>query len=245
MIKYKIEGKEYYIEDFISIDNYAKIYKMKDIFSDEYFAAKILNIVCGTPMEDLLECPFEDITYLASQILGRIPQDKDIKFVDRFELNGQHYGFFTDWKDLTFSEFIDMDTISTKKPEELLDLLHILAAIMYRPITDEISKHNFKIEKYDIDKMKIRAELFKKQLDIKIILGGQFFFIKYAKRYSNYTLPSLGTKKIGMWSQLKMIWIAWRMIYQMDSKRRSGGFLSSTKLLTTILQNTNTYTKKI
>jgi hypothetical protein len=243
MIKFKIDSKEYYIEDIMSVGNYSKIYKMKDLFQDDYFAAKIINIVCGTPMEDLLECPFEDINYLASQILGKIPQDKDVKFVDRFELNGVHYGFFTDWKDLTFSEFIDLDTISTKKPDELLDLLHILSAIMYRPITEEISTHNFKIEKYDVDKMKVRAELFKKELDVKIILGGQFFFTKYAEKYSNYTLPSLVT--LTKWNKIRMIWIIWKMMYKTNSIKRLGGFWSSTKLVTTILQNTNTYMKKI
>ena len=93
--------------------------------------------------------------------------------------------------------------------------------------------------------MEERAELFKEKLDVEYALGAQFFFTKYAKKYSNYTPPSLVMKKIGIWKQLKLIWMAWRMIYRMDSKKRSGGFLSSTKLLTTILQNTNTYTKKI
>lgn len=243
MIKFKIEQKEYYIDDFMSIENYSKIYKMKDLFTDEYFAAKILNIVCGTPMEDLLECPFEEINYLASQIVNKIPNESDVKFVDRFELNGIQYGFFPDWKEMTFAEFIDLDTISTKKTDELLSLLHILCAIMYRPITEEISLHNFKVEKYDVDKMKVRAELFKKQLDIRIILGGQFFFIKYAKKYSNYIPPYLG--KLTIWNQFKMIWILWRMIFKITSKNRSGGFLSSTKLVTMILRNTSTYTKKI
>jgi hypothetical protein len=244
VIKFKIEEQDYYIDDFMSIENYSKIYKIKDLFTEEYFAAKLLNIVCGAPMQDLLECPFEDINYLASRIVSKMPNDKDIKFIDRFELDGVHYGFFPDWKELTFSEFIDMDTIATKKADELLDMLHYLAAIMYRPITEEISHHNFKIEKYDVDKMKVRAELFKKKLNVGVILGAQFFFTKYVKKYSNYTPPSLVTKKIGIWKQLKLIWMAWRMIYQMDSKKRSGGFLSSTKFLTMTLLNTNTSTKK-
>jgi hypothetical protein len=244
MIKFKIEEEDYYIDDFMSIENYSKIYKIKDLFEEEYFAAKLLNIVCGAPMQDLLECPFEDINFLATRIVSRMPNDKDINFIDRFELDGIHYGFFTDWKELTFSEFIDMDTIATKKPDELLDMLHYLAAIMYRPITEEVSHHNFKIEKYNVDKMKVRAELFKKKLDVGVILGAQFFFTKYAKKYLSYTPPSLEMKKIGIWKQLKLIWMAWRMIYRMDSKKRSGGFLSSTKLVTMILQSTNTSTKK-
>ena len=59
-----------------------------------------------------------------------------------------------------------MDTISTKPESELLDLLHILAAIMYRPIIEEKSEHDFKIEKYNVESMQERAELFKKKLDV-------------------------------------------------------------------------------
>ncbi len=62
-----------------------------------------------------------------------------------------------------------MDTISTKKPEEVLDLMHILAAVMYRPIIEEKSEHDFKIEKYSIESLNDRAELFKKNLDVKYI----------------------------------------------------------------------------
>jgi hypothetical protein len=242
MIKFKIEEEDYYIDDFMSIENYSKIYKIKDLFTEEYFAAKLLNIVCGAPMQDLLECPFEDINYLAARIVNEMPNDKDIKFIDRFELNGVHYGFFPDWKDLTFSEFIDMDTIATKKADELLDMLHYLAAIMYRPITEEISHHNFKIEKYDVDKMKVRAELFKKKLNVGVILGAQFFFTKYAKKYSNYTPPSL--VKLTSLNKIKMIWTMWRMMYKTNSIKRLGGFWSSTKLVTMILQSTSTSTKK-
>jgi hypothetical protein len=136
-----------------------------------------------------------------------------------------------------------MDTLSTKKVDELLDVLHILAAIMYRPITNKISEHNFEIEKYDLTTLPKRAEYFKKNLDVSYVIGAQFFFIKYAKKYSTYTPPSL-VSKMNLWTQIKLIWMMWRMIFKLTSKNRSGGFLSSTKLLTTILLNTNTSTKK-
>lgn len=136
-----------------------------------------------------------------------------------------------------------MDTISSKKPEELLDLLHILTAIMYRPIIEETSEHKFKIEPYEVESMKERAELFKKKLNVGYILGAQFFFIKFAKRYLNFS-PQSSTMKIGIWTQIKLIWMMWRMIFKITSKKPMGGFLSSTKLLTTILQNTTSSTRR-
>jgi hypothetical protein len=243
MVKFKLEGKEYKLPEFISISDYVKISKVKDLFTDEYFYPKLINILTSCPLEDLLECGFEEINYLAYSIISILPKEKDITFMDRFELDGVQYGFIPNWRDLTFAEFIDMDTISSKKTNELLDMLHILGAIMYRPIITEISEHNFTIEDYDIELMKKRSELFKNRLDIKIILGGQFFFINFVKKFSDYTQPS-STLTLSIWDKIKIIWIMWRMIYKGRSKNHSVGFWSSTEFVRTTLQNMSTSTKK-
>jgi hypothetical protein len=242
MIKFKVDDLEYKVPDFISIENYVKIFKQKDIFSDDYFAARIISEVTDCPVEDLLEGDAQEMNYVAAYILSLIPQETP-KFIDRFELDGVHYGFFPKWRDLTYAEFVDMDTISTKKPDELLSLLHILASIMYRPITTQRSQHDFDIEKYNLESMKERAELFKKKLDIKYILGAQFFFINYARIFSSYTQMSL-MKKIPMWTRIKLIWKMRKMIWTIVFKRHSVGSLSQTELLEMILQNTTISTKK-
>jgi hypothetical protein len=243
MIKFKIDGQPYEIPDLINIEDYVKIFKVKDLFDEDYFAAKLISIVSGAPLKDLLDAGFDEINYLAAHILNIIPKQEEIKFVDKFELNGVKYGFFPNWRDLTFAEFVDMDTISTKSTDELLDLLHILTAIMYRPIVIERGEHDYDIEMYDVTTMKKRSELFKKELDVKYILGAQFFFIKFAKRFLGYS-PRYSTLKIGIWDQIKIIWLMWRMILKMGSVRSLGGFLSLTKSLTMTLQNTNTSIKK-
>jgi hypothetical protein len=242
MIKFKINEKEYEIPDIISIENYVKIFKVKDIFSEDYFAAKLLNIITGADLEELLEADYQNINYLASYVLTKIPMDKT-KFEDRFELEGIHYGFFPKWEDLTYAEFVDLDTISTKKVDELSDLLHILAAIMYRPITVERSEHDFEIEKYDVETMKIRAELFKKKMDVRYVLGAQSFFINFVSRYSSYIqLSSIPT--ISIWTKMKLLWKMRKWILKVAFKSRSGGSWSQTELLETILQNTNISTKR-
>jgi hypothetical protein len=243
MIKFKISEKEYNVPSFMSIENYSKIYKVKDFFSDDYFAAKLINIMTNAPVEDVLESDYQYVDYLATYIMGLVPTDERPKFYDRFELNGVKYGFFRKWQDLTFAEWVDLDTLSTKKPVEVLDLLHIICAIMYRPIIEEKSQYDFKIEKYDVELMKERAELFKKELDVKYILGAQFFFINFATRYSGFThLSSIPT--ISTWTKIKLYWKLRKTIWSLAFNRHSDGMLSSTELLETILQSTNISTRK-
>lgn len=243
MMKFKIEDKEYNIPQFISIENYSKIYKVKDLFSDDYFSAKLVNLVTGAPIEDLLESDYQELSYIAAYIMSLIPLDTP-KFMDRFELNGVKYGFFPNWRDLTYAEFVDIDTISTKKQDEVLEMLHILCSVMYRPIINERSEHDFDIEKYDVKNMIARSELFKKELDCKYVLGAMFFFINFARKYSLFTQISL-TPKLSIWTKIKLMWKMRRLIWKMIFKGRLVGSLSQTELLETILQSTTTSIKKI
>lgn len=117
MVKFNLKEKEYILNDYLTIEQYVKIFKVKDLFTDQYFAAKLLNLVTEIPLEEVMKCDYEEINYLSSYILTLIPLEKNVPFIDRFELDGVDYGFFPNWRDLTFAEFVDIDTISTKKPE--------------------------------------------------------------------------------------------------------------------------------
>lgn len=237
MIDFNIEGKKYDLPDFISIGNYVKIFKVKDLFSDDYFSAKMVSLMSDCPVEDLLECDYEKVNYLASYILSLLPTETP-KFIDRFELDGVQYGFLPNWRDMSYAEFVDMDTISTRKADEMLNMLHILAAVMYRPIIEERSEHDFDIEKYSVKTMKKRAELFKEKLDCKYILGAQFFFINYAKKYSVFTQTSL-IPNLSIWMKIKLVWKMRKLIWKMSFRKHSDGLLSQTELLQMILQSTN------
>ena len=239
----KIEKDSWDIPDYMTIENYVKIFKVKDLFTEQYFAPKLINLVTDAPLDKLMKQDYTEINYLAAYIMSLIPMEKKPKFIDRFELDGIHYGFFPNWKDLTFAEFADMDTISTKPVRELLDLLHILAAIMFRPIEHQVSEHNFIIEEYDLEKMKVRADLFKKKLDVRYVLGAQTFFTNLGKRYSLYSLAS-SIPTISKWQKMKLIWKLRKVIWRTAFKKSTGGSSSSTELLQTILQNTTTSTKK-
>lgn len=232
MIKFEINNKEYELPEFVSIKNYVDIFKIKDLFSDDYFSAKLLNIVTGIPIEEVLASDYSQVNYLATEILQKIPL-KTPEFIDRFEIDGIKYGFIPDWKDMSFAEFADLDTLSTKKQDELLTNLHIIASIMYRPVTTEKSLHDYEIEKYDVKKMKKRAEIFKDKLDIKYVLGAQFFFINFANKYSNYFhLSSIQT--LSIWTRIKILWILRKLILRAIFRKPMVGSSYSTELLETI-----------
>ena len=138
---------------------------------------------------------------------------------------------------MSFGEYADLDTLLTKKDSEILDYLHVITAILYRPITKDNGKHKFEIEKYNQESLEGRAELFKTKLDCEIALGGQFFFTLFAKNLLNFTPTSLKNWMKISWTQIKFAWkwrtILWKVIFRKDLD----GTWFSTELLKTTLHD--------
>lgn len=238
-VKFELDGIEYEMPSFINVENYVKVFKIKDTFSDEYFAAKLLNILCGVPVEKVLEANYQEVKILANYAMGLFPIDKQ-PFIDRFEINGVKYGFIPTWKKLSFAEYVDLDTLITKKPDEVLDYVHIILAIMYRPIIDEGKKGEYKIEPYNQETLEDRANLFKKEIGIKTYIGCQFFFIQFAKKLleptEEYSIQTL-------WMKMKFVWKNRKLINKVFLKDLDGT-LSSTELLEMTLLNMTESSKK-
>jgi hypothetical protein len=244
-VTFELNGNDYNLPDYLSIEDYVKIFKVKDLFEDEYLHAKVINLLTSCPMNDLLEAEHHKVEFLSTSIFAMVPKPP-YNLVDTFELNGVKYGYLPSYKEITFGEFADLDTLLTKKPEEVMDYLHIIAAIMYRPIISSKSKHNFKIEKYNQETLNDRAELFKKKLDVKFALGGQFFFTNFGKRLSNYTRLSLTQKIRREWEMTKWIVKNWSLVWKLLSKKDSDGTSSLIDYQITKSMNTiKSLTKKL
>ena len=235
--KFEIDGIEYGIPKYITIEMYQNIFKIKDVLTDEYFAAKLIHIVTGCPLETILETDYEQVSFISGYIMNLIPR-VDTDFKDRFELDGVNYGFLPNWRKLNFAEYIDIDTISSKGYEEILKNLHVLAAMYYRPIVKERSQHDFDIEPYSMDGFDERVTLFQKKMDVSYVLGAQFFFTKSAEKSSSH-IPQYLT--MSTWEKVKWIWKFRKVIKMMGTqllKEDSDGTQYSIDLSQTILRNT-------
>lgn len=237
MIQFTLNEKKYEIKEFLSIGDYQKIFKIRDLFEDEYMYAKVISLLTDCPVEQLLEAEAHQIQFLATSIFAMVPP-QPINLIDRFELDGVHYGYLPSYKEISFAEFVDLDTLLTKKPEEAIDYLHQVTAIMYRPIISEKSKHEFVIEKYDFNTVEERAKLFKDKLDIKFTLGGQFFFTQFVKNSSSYIQLSLKQKIKMDLLMLKLLWQNRKWIWKSLSKKGSDGTLSLTEFQMETLRST-------
>lgn len=242
-IKFELDNKEYILPDYITIGKYVDIFKIKDIFDDKYLAAKIVSKLSGCPIDDLLATDYQKVEYLGQYCTNLFPTGKP-EFEDRFQLDGVWYGFIPSWKKVSFAEFVDLDTLFGKKKNEILDYIHILTAIMYRPIISDPSLPKYEIEKYNVDSMEDRAYLFKNELDVRYFFGAQFFFINFAKNYSGHIQRYL-TGEVTLIQKIKFLWRWRKMIWKLLFQKDSDGSQLSTTLLKTTSQNTMLYFKNL
>ena len=235
-ITFELDKKQYELPGFLSIENYVKVYKVKDFLGEEFFQAMLLNAITGAKMESVLKGSHAEITYLSNYLITLFP-NTDYPFYDTFTLNGVDYGFIPSWKSMSFAEFVDLDTLMNKPMNEIIENLHIICAIMYRPITKKNTEHDFIIEEYDSEEMIQRAEIFKRELDVKYVLGGQFFFSQFAEQsLKNTPLYSMSKWK-NFWLKMKVTWKMRKWIWKSLLNKRLDGSQLSIALLEMMLQD--------
>ena len=91
-ITFELEGIEYKIPTYITLENYVKLYKINGLFDDEYFQAKLVSVLTGAPVEKLMDAEHQKVHFITNRLLEIIPDEKP-GFVDRFTLDGVEYGF--------------------------------------------------------------------------------------------------------------------------------------------------------
>jgi len=243
IITFEIKGTEYKLPDYLSIDNYVKIYKVKDFLGERYFQAKLISTITGAEMDDVLLTNHNSMTFLANHLTHLFPSG-NYPFIDKFMFQGVEYGFIPSWKNMSFAEFVDLDTLLNKPVNEIMEQLHIICAIMYRPIISKKKEHKFEIEPYDPKKMIERAELFRTELDVKYVLGGQFFFSNFVKKYSELSPQSLTQKNRSMLKKIILTWKLRKTIWKFLLNKRSDGTQLSIDYVKMTLQNTKPSLRK-
>ena len=144
---------EVYIPDTLSeitLDKYQRYLKIQGKNTDENFLAiKMIEIFCGLRGDTIMSMKaksIQDITLILTDMFTEKPQ-----LVREFKMKGKTYGFIPNLEDMSFGEYIDLDTYIGD-----MDNIHRAMNVLYRPIKQ---KHDDKylIEDYtgdNPDKMK-------------------------------------------------------------------------------------------
>ena len=170
----------------ITLEQYQKYLKIQDQNTDEKFlAVKLIEIFCGLRGDHVLmmrATDIQDIVNIITEMLNDSPQ-----LVTQFKMNGVQYGFIPKLEDMTFGEYIDLDTFMGD-----WDNMHRAMNVLYRPITDQYGE-KYAIAEYDIntpDKMK--------DMPMNAVLGSILFFYNLGMDLSRTMLNSLASKEASL-----------------------------------------------
>jgi hypothetical protein len=195
MMKFNYKDKEYQIEE-PTVEMWSKLTLLQDWTDEREFCVKLLSYCTGLTEEEIENSDYLEVVKLSNEISTFLGQDGD-KFYNEFSFNNKNYRFL-DLPNLTFGEFIDIDTYLSKEPHEKKKEMPLMMAMLYREIDEE---GNYK--PYNSKELQAKAEEFKK-LPVKYVRGSTNFFFHLGKTLS-------GNFQASFWVRLKlmakMIWI--------------------------------------
>jgi hypothetical protein len=150
----------------IRLEQYQKFVKLYDgEVTEEFMALKMLEIFCGVKLSDAYNLRYKDVDGVV-QIITDTLNDKP-QLVKTFFMDGVEYGFIPNLDDMSFGEYIDLDTYLGDWQN-----IHKAMAVLYRPIK---SKYG---ERYNIvDYQIIDSEVMRK-MPMDAVLGSVLFFYR-------------------------------------------------------------------
>jgi hypothetical protein len=156
----------------------------------------LLSELLNCDIDIISEIPLDYLEEL-SPLLEWTGTEPNFADADRIvTINGKEYGLIPEFNEMPIGLWLDLDHYC-KSPEQIFENLHIIFALLYRPVVKNWKQsimymlkskaNSYHIEKYDSKTVFKRAELFQKELSINMVLGAFFFFRLFAMKYSQFT----------------------------------------------------------
>ena len=175
----------------IPLDDYQRYMKVvegvdtKSEEANDFLNLKALEIFCGLQLKESYKLPMAAFNAVLEQLAKCLSEDTPL--VKRFTMRGTdgaqiEFGFNPKLKDMTFGEYVDLDTYLTDWKNA-----HKAMAVLYRPVIG--SKGDmYRIEDYEgSDKY---SDLLR-YMPTSIVLGAMVFFYRLGMKLAKRSIASL------------------------------------------------------
>ena len=165
----------------LTIEQYQKFLKVD---GDQTFTLlKALEIFAHIPLKVAHAMRADDVLAIANDILTMVSVEHPL--TRRLSFRGREYGFVPNLEEMSFGEYIDLDTYLAD-----MQMLHKTVGVLYRPITKE--KGNlYEVEPYN-------GTDGYSDFPLDVALGATLFFYRLSNKLLKSTPTSLeGVKEMG------------------------------------------------
>lgn len=167
----------------ITLKQYKAFLKVQETEkNDKIYNAKVINIFCNLKMEDVMLLKLNDVTEITNIIYELFEQKPGL--VSKFKLNGVEYGLIPQLDDISFGEYIDLDTYIGD-----WDNIDRAMNVLYRPILVKL-KEKYSIDKYVVDNHKLLDNM-----PMDAVLSSIFFLLNLGMELSTVMMNSLDLDK--------------------------------------------------
>lgn len=146
----------------IPLKTYQRFMAIDQNADGDFIARKMLDIFCG--VKEILKVRHKDVALVYSKLIEVLSANQELQPI--ISINGKQYGFIPDLENITFGEFIDLDSLMT------WDNMHKAMAVLYRPITKRYNDL-YEIEEYESSS---KYSDVMKECPLDIVLGANVFF---------------------------------------------------------------------
>ena len=148
---------------------------------DTFLQQKIIEIFCGLTLKQVMLIKASEIDRLVVDISNIFVEEP--KFIDRFDYGGKEFGFIPKLDDISFGEYVDLDTYLQD-----WQLMHKAMAVLFRPITLK-RKDKYLIEDYE------SAEKYDlKCMPLDVVFGSLVFFYHLRNELEKHILNYLANQ---------------------------------------------------
>ena len=130
---------------------------------NNFYQQKMIEIFCGADLKDALKMRVKDINELTLE-LNKLFETKP-KFIDRCTINDNEFGFIPKLDDMSFGEYIDLDTYLAE-----WDTMDLAMGVLFRPVTFS-RKGKYLIEDYET-----ASKYNMKNMRLDVVMGALVFF---------------------------------------------------------------------
>ena len=173
----------------ITLEQYQRFLKVQQINKDDEYIIKLkmIEIFCNVDFKDARNIKFTDVERIIEKLTEAFHQKPNL--IKTFKMDGVEYGFIPSMEEMTFGEYIDVDTYL---PQE--DQMHLAMNVLYRPIKSKKAS-KYSIEDYDIN---IKERM--KQMPLNVMLSATFFLqnlgLELLSVTSNYLQEEMGKQQL-------------------------------------------------
>ena len=175
----------------ITLGQYQQFSKISTDDADEDFLQKkTIEIFCGINLIDVVKIKYTSIIRVIG-VINKMFSQKSV-FTNRFKMNNTEYGFVPKLDDMTYGEFVDLDTLMSD-----WSTMDQAMAVLFRKVKDT-HKDKYTIEEYNQEESQDM-----KQMPLDVAFGAIFFLESLGKELTNHSLSYLGKKSKSMTEQQK------------------------------------------